>query len=212
MSSNKTSRTIRVFLADDHLVVRMGIASLISRENDMSVVGEADDGRETVALAARLKPDIIIMDLMMPGMDGLDASLDILRGNADAKIILLTSFGTSPDIARALNAGVRGALLKSSSREEILSAIRSVCAGKRVISQEIEGMLAHVPKAPILSDRQIEVLNLAAKGFSNADIGKVLGISINSVKDHLKLIFSRLNVSTRAEATALAINLRLITG
>ena len=190
----------------------MGIASLISYESDMTVVGEAETGLEAVALARELKPDIVIMDLMMPKLNGAEAAERIRKSDPDVRILVLTSFGTSPDIRRALNAGATGVLLKSSSQEDILSAIRSVMSGKRIVSPEIASTLSLTDDRPELSARQIEVLNLAAKGFSNADIGRILGISVNSVKDHLKTIFARLDVTSRTEATALALSQNLITG
>ena len=212
MSPHQQDEKIRILIADDHLVVRMGIASLISYEKDMTVVGEADDGSEAIDLATKLKPHVIIMDLIMPKTSGVDATRSILKSNPAIKILLLTSFGTSSEISRALHAGAAGALLKSSSRDELIAAIHAVNAGKRILSPEIEGSLNSIHAYPVLSDRQIEVLGLAAKGFSNNDISKILGISVNSVKDYMKLIFTRLNVSTRAEATAFAINQGWITG
>ena len=194
-----------ILLADDHLVVRMGIGSIISYEPDMVVVGEAESGTEAVSLATELQPDVIIMDLMMPKLNGVDATIEILRRDPGAKVLILTSFGSSPDIVRAIKAGARGALLKSSSREELIDAIRRIQAGQQTICTEIANTLESSKMLPELSARQLEVLNLAAKGFSNGDIGKILGISANSVKDHLKLIFSRLGVATRTEATTFAI-------
>lgn len=194
-----------ILLADDHLVVRMGIGSIISYEPDMVVVGEAESGTEAVSLATELQPDVIIMDLMMPKLNGVDATIEILRRDPGAKVLILTSFGSSPDIVRAIKAGARGALLKSSSREELIDAIRRIQAGQQTICTEIANTLESSKMLPELSARQLEVLNLAAKGFSNGDIGKILGISANSVKDHLRLIFSRLGVATRTEATTFAI-------
>ena len=208
---SKSNRTT-ILLADDHLVVRMGIKSIISYEPDMLVVGEAESGVEAVSLAAKLQPDVVIMDLMMPKLNGVDATIEILKGTSSAKVLILTSFGSSPDIARAIKAGARGALLKSSSREELIGAIRRIQAGQRTICTEIANTLESDEMLPELSARQLEVLNLAAKGFSNGDIGKILGISANSVKDHLRLIFSRLGVATRTEATTFAIRHGWIAG
>ena len=166
---------------------------------------------EAVRLARELKPDVIVMDLMMPRMDGVAATLEILKENPRAKILVLTTFGTSQDIRKTLDAGAVGALVKTSSQAEIIGAIRAVASGQRVISKEIENSLKSTMETPKLSSRQIEVLTLVAKGFANGDIARLLGIGVNGVKDHLKNIYSTLNVSSRTEAVTIAINLKLIT-
>ena len=200
----------RILLADDHLVVRMGIASIISFEPDLEVVAEADTGEEAVALARVHKPDVVVMDLMMPKLNGADATVAILQENPAVRVLILTTFGTSDDMRRAFDAGAAGGLVKSSSQAEIIAAIRAVAAGRRVLSPEIEHSLGTAADPPPLSIRQIEVLNLAAKGFTNREIGDILGIGVNGVKAHLKLIYTRLGVASRTEATSIAINLRLI--
>lgn len=202
---------IKVVLADDHLVVRMGIAAILSLERDIAVVGEADNGEDAVRLARELKPDVVVMDIMMPRKNGVEATIEILRENPAAKVLALTTFGTSQDIRQLLEAGAVGALLKTSSQDEIVSAIREVACGKRVISKEIENSLRAAPALPRLSARQLEVLNLVAKGFANHDVARILGISVNSVKDHLKNIYAVLGASSRTEATSIALNLELIT-
>lgn len=201
---------IKVLLADDHLVVRMGIAAIISFEKDLVVIGETDNGIDAVRLARELKPDVIVMDLMMPRMSGADATAEILMENPAAKVLVLTTFGTSQEIRKMLDAGAAGALVKTSSQSEIIDAIRSVAAGRQVISKEISNSLKVVPDTPKLSSRQIEVMNLVAKGFANNDIARILNISVNSVKDHLKNIYTILDVSSRTEAATIAINLKLI--
>ena len=200
----------RILLADDHLVVRMGIASIISFEPDLEVVAEADTGEEAVALARVHKPDVVVMDLMMPKLSGADATVAILQENPAVRVLILTTFGTSDDMRRAFDAGAAGGLVKSSSQAEIIAAIRAVAAGRRVLSPEIEHSLGTAADPPPLSIRQLEVLNLAAKGFTNREIGDILGIGVNGVKAHLKLIYTRLGVASRTEATSIAINLRLI--
>ena len=200
----------RILLADDHLVVRMGIASIISFEPDLEVVAEADTGEEAVALARAHKPDVVVMDLMMPKLSGADATVAILQENPAVRVLILTTFGTSDDMRRAFDAGAAGGLVKSSSQAEIIAAIRAVAAGRRVLSPEIEHSLGTAADPPPLSIRQLEVLNLAAKGFTNREIGDILGIGVNGVKAHLKLIYTRLGVASRTEATSIAINLRLI--
>ena len=201
---------IKVLLVDDHLVVRMGIAAIISFEKDLVVIGETGNGIDAVRLARELKPDVIVMDLMMPKMSGADATVEILKENPAAKVLALTTFGTSIEIRKMLDAGAVGALVKTSSQTEIIDAIRSVAAGRHVISKEISNSLKVAPDAPKLSSRQIEVMNLVAKGFANNDIARILNISVNSVKDHLKNIYTILDVSSRTEAATIAINLKLI--
>ena len=202
--------TTRILLADDHLVVRMGIATIISFEKDMTVVGETDNGKDAVRLALELKPDVILMDLMMPKMNGADATAGILKATPNSKILVLTTFGTSGDIKKILDAGAAGALVKTSSQQEIIDAIRTVAAGGRVVSKEIENSIKAERPAPRLSTRQLEILALVAKGFSNQDIAQLVGIGVNGVKDHLKNIYSILEVSSRTEAATLAVNLGLI--
>ena len=202
---------IKVLLADDHLVVRMGIAAIISFEKDLVVIGETDNGIDAVRLARELKPDVIVMDLMMPRLSGADATVEILKENPAAKVLVLTTFGTSQEIRKMLDAGAAGALVKTSSQSEIIDAIRSIVAGRHVISKEISNSLkVAAPDTPKLSSRQIEVMNLVAKGFANNDIARILNISVNSVKDHLKNIYTILDVSSRTEAATIAINLKLI--
>ena len=203
---------IKVLLADDHLVVRMGISAIISFEKDLAVVGSADNGEAAVRLARELKPDVIVMDLMMPKKNGVDATVEILREDPSAKILVLTTFGTSQDIAKVMEAGAMGALVKTSTQTEIIAAIRTIAAGGHVMSDEIKNAIKAASATPKLSTRQLEVLNLVAKGFSNHDVARILGIGVNGVKDHLKYIYSILDVSSRTEAASLAINLNLITG
>ena len=207
----KTGNRINVLLADDHLVVRMGISAILSLEKDIAVVGEADNGEDAVRLASELKPDVIVMDIMMPRKNGVESTIEILRENPAAKILALTTFGTSQDIRQLLDAGAVGALIKTSSQDEIVAAIREVASGKRVLSKEIENSLKTITSMPMLSARQLEVLNLVTKGLANHDVARILGISVNSVKSHLKNIYAVLGASSRTEATSIALNLELIT-
>ena len=195
---------IRVLLADDHLVVRMGLAAIISFEKDLKLVGEASDGEEAVRKAAELRPDVIVMDLMMPLLDGASATARIRAANPGAKVLVLTTFGGSEEMKRALEAGAAGALVKGAQKKDLLSAIRRIAAGERVISDEIARAIVMLPSGD-LSERQIEVLRLAAKGLSNRDIAKVLGVSLDCIKEHLKLVFARFNAATRTEAVAIAV-------
>ena len=195
---------IRVLLADDHLVVRMGLAAIISFEKDLKLVGEASDGEEAVRKAAELRPDVIVMDLMMPLLDGASATARIRAANPGAKVLVLTTFGGSEEMKRALEAGAAGALVKGAQKKDLLSAIRRIAAGERVVSAEIARAIEMLPSGE-LSERQVEVLRLAAKGFSNRDIAKMLGVGLDCIKEHLKLVFTRFNAATRTEAVAIAV-------
>ena len=199
------SDKIRVLLADDHVIVRMGIASAISFEDDMVVVGEAGNGQKAVEMAGELLPDVVVMDLMMPRLNGTEATAAIMKDHPEIGILILTSFITSADLGGAIRAGARGALSKTSSQGEIIAAIRKVAAGEQVLAKSLEKDMALKRLTPELTGRQIEVLRLASRGFTNQDIANILGISPNSVKDHVKLIFQRLGVSKRSEAVAIAL-------
>lgn len=203
--------SLSVILADDHLVVRMGIASILSFEKDITVVGEADTGREATELCKKLRPDVVLMDLRMPEMNGAEATSEIIRANPSTKVLLLTSFAAAPELRTALRAGASGALVKSSSQKEIVAAIRKVASGQKVFSEEIEAHAAAVANTPDkLTPRQSDVLNLVARGFTNRDVAKILGIGMESVKGYLKTIFQRLNVANRAEAVSIAKDERLL--
>lgn len=210
--TKESRKKIRVLLADDHMVVRMGIASLLSFANGIEVIGEADNGLDAVKLAHELKPDVVLMDLQMPELNGVEATARIHADNPGAKILILTSFGTSAELKRAMDAGAAGALVKSSSRTEIVDAIHGVMTGGQVMSNEIRHTIENFSAMPEMSPRQIEILNLVAKGFSNKEIAKIVGISPETVKEHVANIFSRIGASSRAEAATLAVNLGLITG
>lgn len=210
--TKESHKKIRVLLADDHMVVRMGIASLLSFANGIEVIGEADNGLDAVKLAHELKPDVVLMDLQMPELNGVEATARIHADDPGAKILILTSFGTSAELKRAMDAGASGALVKSSSRTEIVDAIHGVMTGGQVMSNEIRHTIENFSAMPEMSPRQIEILNLVAKGFSNKEIAKIVGISPDTVKEHVANIFSRIGASSRAEAATLAVNLGLITG
>ena len=210
--TKESRKKIRVLLADDHMVVRMGIASLLSFANGIEVIGEADNGLDAVKLAHELKPDVVLMDLQMPELNGVEATARIHADDPGAKILILTSFGTSAELKRAMDAGASGALVKSSSRTEIVDAIRNVMTGGQVMSNEIRHTIENFSAMLEMSPRQIEILNLVAKGFSNKEIAKIVGISPDTVKEHVANIFSRIGASSRAEAATIAVNLGLITG
>lgn len=210
--TKESRKKIRVLLADDHMVVRMGIASLLSFANGIEVIGEADNGLDAVKIAHELKPDVVLMDLQMPELNGVEATARIHADDPGAKILILTSFGTSAELKRAMDAGAAGALVKSSSRTEIIDAIRGVMAGKVVMSDEIRHTIENISAMPEMSPRQTEILNLVAKGFSNKEIAEIIGISPETVKEHVAKILHSIGASSRAEAATIAVNLGLITG
>ena len=201
---------ISILIADDHKIVRMGLKSLFAAEKDLTVVGEADDGDVTIRQALKLKPDIIIMDLMMPKMDGVAATAEIHTKLPNTKIVVLTSYSTSDTIAAALAAGASGAVMKSADDSTLLTAVRTVAAGRRFISPEVKGLLAFDPPAPTLSPRQQEVLASLVKGFNNTEIAAQLGISKTVAKEHVETLLVKLDAANRTEAVAIAIRKRLV--
>lgn len=201
---------IRVLLCDDHLVVRMGIAAIISLEKDMTVVAEAENGLDAVRLAAEKKPDVIVMDLMMPKLDGAQATAQIRAANPDARIIILTTFGGSIDVKRALDAGAQSALVKATSQAELMDAIRRTAAGESVICSEIGNTLDVDADSADLTERQMEILSLVAKGLNNREIAELMKVSRDCIKAHLKTIFAKLGVASRSEAAALAVNRNMV--
>jgi len=201
---------ISVLIADDHLVVRMGLATLLGVESDITVVGEASNGDEAVRLAKQLAPDVVIMDLMMPRMNGVEATAEIRRLGVPTQVLILTTFGESADIRRALDAGAVGAIIKDSGKALLVDAIRSASVGERIISPEIAHALSNTQPLHDLTSRQTEILQLVANGLNNREISDILGIGRDCVKAHLKTIFNRLEVSSRSEAVAIALREKLL--
>ena len=197
---NKT----KVLIVDDHAILRMGLASLINAEDDLVVIGDADDGETAIRKARKLNPDVIVMDLMMPDMDGVETTEHILANCHEAKILILTTFGTSDALGHALSAGALGAVMKNVPFPELVRAIRTVATGKRFVSPDIERILASRPPLPPLSPRQGEILSAIARGLSNTEIANLLGIGPDMVKTHVNLLFKKLGASNRAEAVDIA--------
>ena len=201
---------IRVLIADDHSVVRMGLAALLGAEDDIEVVGEARNGNEAVSQSLLLTPDVVIMDIVMPKKDGITAIAELREKLPSAKVLVLTSYSTSDSIAHAIDAGAAGALMKSAENETLIEAIRSVHAGKRFIPASIRRLISEDPPVPELSPRQREILSSITRGLSNDDIAKLLGISKASVKTHVLALFQKLGANTRAEAVAIASRKQLL--
>ncbi len=210
MSPAATPKKIRILLADDHLIVRMGLATIIALEPDMEVVGEAEDGVEAVRLTDALAPDVIVMDVLMPNVDGSEATRQILSRHPTAKILLLTTFSKAAEIRTALEDGARGALLKDATRQTFADAIRRTANGQRTVSPEIEQEILLAQSLPSLSVRQKAILGYVAKGFNNREIARFENISVDGVRAHLKTIFARLGVASRTEAATTALDLKLI--
>ena len=201
---------IRILIIDDHAILRMGLASLLNAKGDVEVVGDAASGACGIKKAVKLKPDVVIMDLMMPGMDGTETTRRLLTEIADAKVLVLTTFGTSDGIARALEAGAKGAIMKNCDFGELLTAIRAVAAGREYVSEEIRRIIRNDPPVTTLSPRQSEILQSIVRGLSNPDIAKQLGISVDMVKEHVESLFQKIGAANRTEAVAIALRKHLL--
>jgi DNA-binding NarL/FixJ family response regulator len=201
---------IRVLIADDHLIVLEGIVAIITRQPDMMVVAEASDGRAVVDLWQKHRPDVVLIDLRMPVMDGLAAIEEIRKLDASAKLIVLTTFDTDSDLLKAIKAGARGYLLKDCRREDLLDTIRRVNRGETCVPAQLVPKLAASLSRESLTSREVEVLEYLAAGKSNKEIGVFLGISETTVKSHTRSIFRKLDVLSRTEAIGTASRLGLI--
>ena len=201
---------ISVLVADDHAVVRIGLSALLGTEPDISVIGVAKDGEEAVSETLRLRPDVVIMDIMMPKKTGVEATTEILAAMPETRIIVLTTFSASDAIARALELGAAGAVMKTAEDAELVSIIRTVASGGRVISDEINKLLAEDPPAEKLTSRQMDILESVTRGLTNADIAKQLGLREQSVKEHISSIFAKIGASNRSEAVAITMRKLLL--
>lgn len=199
---------IRVLIVDDHPVVRAGMEGILAGQDDFEVVGEAADGREALQLNQRLKPDVILMDLRMPEVDGVMAIKEINSQPNPPHILVLTTYDSDADIVRAIEAGATGYLLKDTPRQELFRAIRAVSQGESVLAPAVASRLMGRMRAPAeesLSGREIEVLGLVSKGYSNKAVAKELHISTATVKTHLIHIYEKLGVSDRTAAVTAAL-------
>lgn len=206
---------IRVIVADDHPIVRSGIVGLIDLDEGIEVVGETGDGAAAVESAHRLQPDVVLMDLRMPGLSGIQATAQITEELPDVRVLVLTTYETDDDILGAIEAGASGYLLKAAPHEEIVAGIRSVAAGHTVLAPTIARTLVtrmrdEATEKPRLSPRELEVLRLVAAGRSNPNIAAELFIGEATVKTHLLHVFEKLGVSDRTRAVTLALELGLL--
>jgi two-component system NarL family response regulator len=206
-----TESRIRVLVVDDHPLMRIGLRARIDAETDMEVVAEAGDGPAAIAAYAAHKPDITLLDLRLPGMDGPQIIQVIRQTDPGAKIIILTTYDADEDVYRAVQAGARGYLLKGTFAEGIMEAIRNVHAGRRLIAPEVAARLADRVSSPSLTSREVAVLELVAKGMSNKEIGAALFVSETTIKYHLKNIYAKLGASDRTEAALVATQRGILT-
>ena len=201
---------ISILIADDHLIVRTGLAALLGTERDFQVVGQAKNGIEAVRETVRLRPDVVIMDLVMPKKDGVEATAEISEKAPGSRVIMLTTFGTSDGIAHALAAGAKGAILKNADNAELVRAIRKVHNGGEFLSAEIQQQLAADPPIPQLTQRQNEILAAMVRGLTDRDISRQLGIRLDGVNDHVRAILAKLGAANRTEAVAIALRKHLL--
>jgi DNA-binding NarL/FixJ family response regulator len=210
MAQDNESTRIRLIIADDHSVVRKGINDHLGAEPDMEVVGEAEDGREAVRLAIALLPDVMIMDVAMPHVNGVEATRQMRRVAPSVKVLVLSGYDDAPYVDGLLDAGASGYLMKTASLQAIAQAVRDTAAGRRVldaaVSQHlIERIIARPAGGETLSDREREVLQHAVRGLTNKQIGAILGISDRTVQNHLASIFEKLGAASRTEAVTIAL-------
>ena len=201
---------IRILIVDDHTIVRTGLTALLGTVPGIEVVGEAKNGEEAVQQAAKLKPDVVIMDLIMPKKDGAVATAEIVSSMPDTRVLVLTSVGTSDAIAKALDAGATGAMMKDSPNSSLISAIRAVAAGRSAISPEVRRMIALDPPVDVLTPRQVEVLQSLTRGLTNRDIAHLLAISEDRVEQHIRSLLEKLGAANRTEAVAIAFRKHLL--
>ncbi|MFR9723420.1 response regulator [Streptomyces sp. MS19] len=208
-----TAEVLRVVVADDHTVMRAGVVALMAAEPTVEIVGEAGDGGEAVELVERLDPDVALLDLRMPGLDGVAATTEIVARGRRTRVLILTTYDTDADIERAVEAGAIGYLLKDTTREQLVAAIHAAARGETVLAPRVAAKLVSRMRRPApvaLTARETQVLEAVADGLSNAEIGKRLVIGEATVKTHLLRIFAKLDVNDRTHAVVTAMSHGLI--
>ncbi|HVJ86605.1 MAG TPA: response regulator transcription factor [Caulifigura sp.] len=210
MTETIAQQTIRVLCVDDHPLVRKGIAAILHNEEDMELVGEASNGEEAIEMFRELRPDVTLIDLKMPVVDGTAAVNAIRNEFPDARFIALTSYDGDHDVFRALEAGVRGYILKESVHSEVLGAIRKVHEGGQLFSQDTAQRFAASFSQPTLTPREVEVLTLVAQGYGNKEVAAKLGPSVGTIKIHVQNILAKLNATDRTHAVTIALKRGLI--
>jgi two-component system NarL family response regulator len=199
------STPIRVLIVDDHSIVRQGLATIIDRDPEMTVIAQAEDGQQAIALFREHQPDVTLMDLRMPQMAGVEAITAICAEFKSARIMVLTTYNSDEDIYSGLKAGAQGYLLKDAKPNELLNAIRSIHRGEQYIPSEVGAKLVQRMSNPDLSERELEVLRSMAQGMSNQEIGAALSIGESTVKSHVNRILSKLEVNDRTQAVIVAV-------
>lgn len=201
---------LRILVADDHPVVREGLAAILNRQPDMEVVAEACDGVEALSEWRRIRPDLCLLDLRMPRLDGVAVVEQIRRDDSGARIVILTTYDGEEGIYQSLRAGAKGYLLKDAPRDALLQCVRRVAAGETCLPVELAAKLAERVSTDALTERELDVLTLLNRGLSNKEIARQLGIGESTVKTHLKGVFGKLNVLSRTEAISVAVRRGLV--
>ena len=203
-------KEIKVLVVDDHAVMRMGLSAILGANKGLSVVGEAEDGNSALALTAKLRPDVVLMDIMMPGMDGAEATARIRRDFPDVKVLIFTNYDAIDGIARALKAGASGAILKNIDYKDLVETIRTIARGGCIVAPEIHRSMRESPPVEELSERQIAILKSIVRGLTDADIAREWNMTANGVRDAITKIYAKLDAANRAEAVAIAMRKHLL--